>query len=138
MFRRRHQEEQDTWLKDLFQSRRAGAEFMLPWTIDTYVTTMATLKSTFTPAELKTVIDAHRDMRIDTSHLRVTHLLLQVMERCDRDGIHTRHGSSSAALEARCRQLDDTQAAVLILWASAFWRGPSTDDQALEKYISAK
>ena len=35
MFRRHHHEEQDTWLKDLFQSRRAGAEFMLPWTIDT-------------------------------------------------------------------------------------------------------
>ena len=138
MFRRHHQEEQDTWLKELFQSRRAGAEFMLPWTIDTYVTTVAALKKSFSPAELKTVIDAHRDVSIDTSHLRVAHLLLQVMDRCDRDGIHTRHGSDPSELEAKCRQLDDIKAAVLILWASAFWRMQSTTEQALEKYIALK
>ena len=138
MFRRHHQEEQDTWLKELFQSRRAGAEFMLPWTIDTYVTTVTALKQTFSPAELKTVIDAHEGVSIDTAHLRVAHLLLQVMDRCDRDGIHTRHGSEPHALEAKCRQLDDTKAAVLILWASSFWRGKNTSAQAMEKYISVK
>ena len=138
MFRRHHQEEQDNWLKELFQSRRAGAEFMLPWTIDTYVTTVAALKETFTPAELKTVIDAHKDVTIETSHLRVAHLLLQVMDRCDRDDIHTRHGSVPRELEARCRQLDDTKAAVLILWAASFWRGQSTSAQAMEKYIAVK
>ena len=138
MFRRHRHEEQDTWLKDLFQSRRAGAEFMLPWTIDTYVTTVAALKETFTPAELKTVIDAHKDVTIETSHLSVAHLLLQVMDRCDRDDIHTRHGSVPSELEARCRQLDDTKAAVLILWAASFWRGQSTSAQAMEKYIAVK
>ena len=138
MFRRHQQEEQEGWLKELFQSRRAGAEFMLPWTIDTYVTSMTALKQTFTPAELKTIIDAHEGVSIDTSHLRVAHLLLQVMDRCDSDGIHNRHGSVPRELEAKCRQLDDTKAAVLILWASAFWRGQYTSAQALEKYISAK
>ena len=138
MFRRHRHEEQDTWLKDLFQSRRAGAEFMLPWTIDTYVTTVAALKKSFSPAELKTVIDAHKDVRIDTAHLRAAHLLLQVMDRCDSDGIHSRHGSDPRELEAKCRQLDDGKAAVLILWASAFWRGQSTGEQAMEKYITLK
>ena len=138
MFRRHHHEEQDTWLKDLFQSRRAGAEFMLPWTIDTYVTTVTALKQIFSAAELKTVIDAHEGVSIDTSHLRVAHLLLQVMDRCDRDGIHERHGSEPRTLESKCRQLDDTKAAVLILWASSFWRGKNTSEQAMEKYISVK
>ena len=138
MFRRHHLEEQDAWLKDLFLSRRAGAEFMLPWTIDTYVTSMTALKQTFTPAELKTIIDAHEGVSIDTSHLRVAHLLLQVMDRCDSDGIHSRHGSDPRELEAKCRQLDDGKAAVLILWASAFWRGQSTGEQAMEKYITLK
>ncbi|MBR5883401.1 MAG: hypothetical protein IKY97_08035 [Mailhella sp.] len=138
MFRRHHTEEQDTWLKELFQSRRAGTEFMLPWVIDTYVTTVTALKQTFSAAELKTVIDAHEGVSIDTSHLRVAHLLLQVMDRCDRDGIHERHGSEPRTLESKCRQLDDTKAAVLILWASSFWRGKNTSEQAMEKYISVK
>ena len=138
MFRRHHTEEQDTWLKELFQSRRAGTEFMLPWVIDTYVTTVTALKQIFSAAELKTVIDAHEGVSIDTSHLRVAHLLLQVMDRCDRDGIHERHGSEPRTLESKCRQLDDTKAAVLILWASSFWRGKNTSEQAMEKYISVK
>ena len=138
MFRRHHTEEQDSWLKELFQSRRAGTEFMLPWVIDTYVTTVTALKQTFSAAELKTVIDAHEGVSIDTSHLRVAHLLLQVMDRCDRDGIHERHGSEPRTLESKCRQLDDTKAAVLILWAASFWRGKNTSAQAMEKYISVK
>ena len=138
MFRRHHQEEQDTWLKELFQSRRAGAEFMLPWTIDTYVTTVASLKKTFSPAELKTVIDAHKDVELAPEDLRAAHLLLQVMERCDSDGLHSRHGAAPRDLKAKFRQLDDSKAAVLILWASAFWRGLSTGEQALEKYITLK
>ena len=138
MFRRHHQEEQDTWLKELFQSRRAGAEFMLPWTIDTYVTTVASLKKTFSPAELKTFIDAHKDVELAPEDLRAAHLLLQVMERCDSDGLHSRHGADPRDLKAKFRQLDDSKAAVLILWASAFWRGLSTGEQALEKYIAVK
>lgn len=135
MFRRRYADEQDSWLKDLFQSRTAGAEFMLPWTIDTFFTTMTALKKQFTAAELKAVIEAHKNAVLDTSHLRLAHLLLQVLERGN--DIH-RHGSSPAALESKCRRLDDTQAAVLILWASAFWRGRDCSEQGLDKYVSAK
>jgi len=138
MFRRRHQDEQDNWLNELFRSGRAGAEFMLPWTVDTYVTAVTALKAQFSPGELKTVIEAHRDTSIDTAHLGVTHLLLQVMERCDRDGIHIPYGADPHKLEARCRQLDDTRAAVLILWASAFWSGQTCTAQAMEKYVSAR
>ena len=138
MFRRHHQEEQDNWIKELFQSRRAGAEFMLPWTIDSYVTTVASLKKSFSPAELKTVIEAHNGVELEASHLNTAHLLLQVMDRCDSEGLHTRHGSEPHDLESKCRQLDDSKAAVLILWASAFWRGLSTGEQALEKYIAVK
>ena len=137
MFRRRYADEQDSWLKDLFQSRTAGAEFMLPWTIDTYFTTMTALKKMFSAAELKAIIEAHRDAVLDTSHLRLAHLLLQVLERDDSADMH-RHGSSPVALENKCRRLDDTQAAVLILWASAFWRGRDCSDQSMEKYIAVK
>ena len=36
------------------------------------------------------------------------------------------------------QQLDDAQASVLILWASAFWRSQTCSAQAMEKYIAVK
>lgn len=131
-------DEQDVWLREHFRSRTAGAEFMLPWTIDTLFGTVAALKSLFTPAELKTIIDAHKNIVIDTSHLRLTHLLLHVMEQSDRKELYKKHGSNPRNLETKFRQLDDAQASVLILWASAFWRGQTCSPQALEKYIAVK
>ena len=116
-------DEQDVWIREHFRSRTAGAEFMLPWTIDAWFSTVSALKSLFTPAELKTIIDAHKNIVIDTSHLRLTHL---------------KHGSSPRNLETKFRQLDDAQASVLILWASAFWRGQTCSAQAMEKYIAVK
>ena len=127
----------DRWLAEYFKSQGAGAEFMLPWTVDAYFTTVSALKALFSPAELKTIIDAYQGIVIDTTHLRLAHLLLQVMEHCEQDA-HTRHGARADELTRKCRLLDDTQAAVLILWASAFWRGLSTGEQALEKYIAVK
>lgn len=131
-------EEQDVWLKEHFRSRKAGAEFMLPWTIDFWVCTVIALKSLFTPAELKTIIEAHKNLIVDTSHLHLTHLLLHVMEQCDRKEIYKKYGTDPYSLETKFRQLDDAQASVLILWASAFWRGQTCSAQAMEKYIAAK
>ena len=131
-------DEQDVWLREHFRSRTAGAEFMLPWTIDTWFNTVAALKSLFTAAELKTIIDAHKNVVIDTTHLRLTHLLLHVMEQSDRKELYKKYGSNPRNLETKFRQLDDAQASVLILWASAFWRGQTCSSQALEKYIAAK
>jgi hypothetical protein len=138
MFSHLQTETLDLWLKDYFKSPGAGAEFMLPWTVDTYFTTVNVLKELFSPAELKTIIDAHEHMVIDTSHLRLAHLLLQVLERCDQSDIHARYGADANDIESKCRQLDDTQAAVLILWALAFWRGQNNSAEAMEKYIARK
>ncbi len=134
----RPSDEQDIWLREQFRSHTAGAEFMLPWTIDTLFTSVTALKSLFTPAELKTIIDAHKNLVIDTSHLRLSHLLLHVMERCDRNELYQRYGTTPHSLENKFRKLDDMQAAVLILWASAFWRGQTCSAQAMEKYIAIR
>ena len=131
-------DEQDIWIKEQFRSHTAGAEFMLPWTIDMWFGTISALKSLFTPAELKTIIDAHKNIVIDTSHLRLSHLLIHVMENCDKKELYQKHGTSPRNLETTVRQLDDAQASVLILWASAFWRGQTCSPQAMEKYIAVK
>lgn len=136
--RKRAVEDQELWLKEHFRTDAAGAEFSLPWTIDTLFRSVATLKGQFSAAELKTVIDSHRDAVPSTPRLRLSHLLLQVTDRCERDALHERHGASLNQLLNRLRQLDDRQAAVFIIWASAFWRGQSCTPEAMEKYIAAK
>lgn len=118
MFRQSPSASQDGWISEYFSSRAAGAEFMLPWFMDTCFTALAHIKEVFTEPELKTIVNAHENVLLDTAHLRLAHLLLQVSERCG-------HGAELSALETKLRQLDDTEAAVLILWAASFWRGAS-------------
>lgn len=137
--RKKHRaDDHDGWLKAQFQSRSAGAESLLPWTLDTYFTTAAALKEQFTPEELRTVIDAHQGIVIDTAHLRLSHLLIQVTELCDTNALHAKHGSDAARLMEKFRQLNDVQAAVLILWASAFWHGQNCSPESMEKYIAVR
>ena len=136
--RKRPLEDQEQWLKEHFRTDAAGAEFTVPWTVDTLFRTVAALKAQFSAAELRIVIEAHKDAVPSTPRLRLSHLLIQVTERCERDAVHERHGASLAQLQSRLRQLDDQQAAVFIIWASAFWRGQNTSAEALEKYIAVK
>ena len=136
MFRHPPLTSQDAWISDYFSSRTAGAEFMLPWFMDTYFITMTRLKDIFTLPELKTIIETHKNMIIDTAHLRLAHLLLQVTEHCDRNSLNERYGADLTILENKFRQLDDTQAAVLILWASSFWRSQTCTEEAMERYVA--
>ena len=70
-------EQQERWLKDYFRTKSAGAEFILPWAVDTFFRAITTIKGTFTGPELKTILEAHRDQR-----LLPAHTLLSSPARC--------------------------------------------------------
>lgn len=133
---RNNVEEQELWLKDYFARHEAGAEFMLPWMMDTYFVTMNRLKTMFTPGELKTIIEAHKEFLLDTAHLRLPHLLLQVTEQYERHDLCLKYGASLQRLEHKFRQLDETQTAILILWAASFWHGSNVSAESMERYLS--
>ncbi len=76
-------DEQERWLKDYFRTKSAGAEFILPWAVDTFFRAMANIKQMFTAAELKTIVEAHKDTRLLPDHTRLSYLLLRV-RRCVR------------------------------------------------------
>ena len=57
-------EQQERWLKDYFRTKSAGAEFILPWAVDTFFRAITTIKGTFTGPELKTILEAHRDQDV--------------------------------------------------------------------------
>ena len=70
-------DEQERWLKDYFRTKSAGAEFILPWAVDTFFRAMANIKQMFTAGELKTIVEAgavdgctaRREMTVDNMDL---------------------------------------------------------------------
>lgn len=130
-------DQQERWLKDYFRTKSAGAEFILPWAVDTFFRAITNIKSIFTTAELKTIIEAHRDLRLLPDHTRRSYLLLQVGDICKVTGIHDQYGVSFKSLEAKLNQLDDTQATALMVWASAFWVSRNCSAETLDEYIKS-
>ncbi len=127
--------DQEKWLKDYFRTKSAGAEFILPWAVDTFFRAISAIKNTFSTGELKTIIDAHKDIRLLPDHTRQSYLLLRVLDACDVNMVHTRHGASKASLEAKLKRLDDTQATALMVWSSAFWVSRNCSADSMDEYI---
>lgn len=130
-------EEQERWLKDYFRTKSAGAEFILPWAVDTFFRAITGIKHIFSGPELKTIVEAHKDMKLMPDHTRLSYLILRVSDACDVNGVHLRHGASKSSLESKIKSLDDTQATALMVWASAFWVSRNCSAENLDEYIKA-
>lgn len=128
-------EQQERWLKDYFRTKSAGAEFILPWAVDTFFRSINVIKGMFSSAELKTIIEAHRNLKLLPDHTRLSYLILQVMDGCDVSSMHAKYGASRSSLEAKIKRLDDTQATALMVWASAFWVSRNCSAESLDEYI---
>ncbi len=129
--------DQERWLKDYFRTKSAGAEFILPWAVDTFFRAISAIKSIFSPAELKTIVEAHKDLKLLPDHTRLSYLHLRVMDACDVNNVHTKHGAAKTHLETKIKRLDDTQATALMVWASAFWVSKNCSADSLDEYIKA-
>lgn len=127
--------EQEKWLKDYFRTKSAGAEFILPWAVDTFFRAINSIRANYTPGELKTIVEAHRDIKLLPDHTRLSYLLLRVMDACDVNMVHAKHGASKTSLEAKLKRLDDTQATALMVWAAAFWVSRNCSAESLDEYI---
>lgn len=130
-------DEQERWLKDYFRTKSAGAEFILPWAVDTFFRAITSIKSIFSAAELKTIVEAHKDLKLLPDHTRLSYLHLRVMDACDVGSVHLKHGAGKASLEAKIKRLDDTQATALMVWAAAFWVSRNCSADSLDEYIKA-
>ncbi len=130
-------DEQERWLRDYFRTKSAGAEFILPWAVDTFFRAINNIKSTFSAGELKTIVEAHKEVKLLPDHSRLSYLLLRVTDTCDVTQLHTRHGASKTVLEAKLRRLDDTQATALMVWASAFWVSRTCTAESLDEYVKS-
>lgn len=130
-------ENQERWLKDYFRTKSAGAEFILPWAVDTFFHAIIGIKQIFSASELKTIVDAYKDTKLTPESTRLSYLLLRVNDACELNAVHMRHGASRNSLESKLKSLDDTQATALMVWASAFWVSRNCSADSLDEYIKA-
>ena len=128
-------DEQERWLKDYFRTKSAGAEFILPWAVDTFFRAITNTKAVFEPAELKTIVEAYKDVKVTPDSTSKSYLMLRVMGACDKYHANERFGASRSSLEAKLRYLDETQATALMVWASAYWVSRNCTATSLDEYI---
>ena len=128
-------DEQERWLKDYFRTKSAGAEFILPWAVDTFFRAITNTKAVFEPAELKTIVEAYKDVKVTPDSTSKSYLMLRVMGACDKNHANECFGASRSSLEAKLRYLDETQATALMVWASAYWVSRNCTATSLDEYI---
>jgi hypothetical protein len=126
-------DDQERRLKDYFRTKSAGAEFILPWAVETFFRAITGIKQIFSASELKTIVDAHKDVRLLPENTGRSYLVLRISDACDMNGVHLRHGASKSSLESNT--LDDTQSTALMVWASAFWVSKNCSAESLDDYI---
>lgn len=127
--------DQEKWLKNYFRTKSAGAEFILPWAVDTFFRATTQIKSQFSAPELKTIVEAHKDIKLLPENTRLDYLMLRIRDACEVALLHTKHGASKTSLEAKLKRLDDTQATALMVWAAAFWVSKNCSAESLDTYI---
>jgi hypothetical protein len=129
--------DQEQWLKEFFRTKSAGAEFILPWAVDTFFRALNGIKSIFSAPELKTILEAHKDIKLLPDQSRLAYLQLRIQDACDLDMLHTKFGASKGSLEAKLKRLDDTQATALMIWATAFWVSKECQAATMDDYLRA-
>ena len=92
-------------------------------------------KAVFEPAELKTIVEAYKDVKVTPDSTSKSYLMLRVMGACDKNHANERFGASRSSLEAKLRYLDETQATALMVWASAYWVSRNCTATSLDEYI---
>lgn len=128
-------ESHERWLREYFRTKCAGAEFILPWAVDTFFRSIAEIKRIFSESELKTIVEAYKDTRLSPENTRLKYLLLRVSDVCDLNNLHIRNGASKSSLMGKLQTLDDTRAAALMVWAAAYWINRNRPGCSIDEYI---
>lgn len=127
--------EHEQWLKECFRTKSAGAEFLVPWAVDTFFRSLRQLRGLFSTPELLTLLGSHKDMRLMPEQTRLPYLMLRVQDACDLNRLHMKYGADQDMIEKKLRQLSDTQATALMIWASAYWVSKQWKETDMREYI---
>jgi hypothetical protein len=127
--------DQEKWLKDYFKTKSAGAEFILPWAVDVFFKSIRNVSSDFSVAELKTILESHKEVKLLPNQSKQAYLMLRVEESCEEHDVHIKHGAGKSNLEVKLRRLTDLQATALMIWATAYWVSKVWNGVSIEDYV---
>lgn len=123
-------------MKALFRTKSAGAEFLLPWTLDALDRCLRDIKGELGMAELKTVVEAYRKIgKLTPEHCRSDYFQLRMREACKEERLHTKHGASWPSLSRKIEGFDDLHSTAAVIWGMAFWQSPSSKEMTLDDYV---
>jgi hypothetical protein len=125
----------EKWLKEYFKTKSAGAEFILPWAVDVFFKTIRNVSNDFSMAELKTILEAHKEVKLLPNQSKQAYLMLRVEEACEERSVHIQHGASKSNLEVKLRRLSDLQATSVMIWATAYWTSRSWNGVSIDDYV---
>lgn len=128
--------EQEKWLKDYFRTKSAGAEFILPWVVDTFFRSITAIKHSFSDNELSLIVAAHKNLRIQPDNSSKDYLYLRVQDACNIKHLHNVYGISRETLQAKICRLNNTDATALMVWAAAFWVSRTCSADNISEYIN--
>ncbi|WP_147821653.1 hypothetical protein [Salidesulfovibrio onnuriiensis] len=128
-------DDHEKWLKEYFKTKSAGAEFILPWAVDVFFKSIRSVSSDFSVAELKTLLESHKEVKLLPNQSKQAYLLLRVEEACEEKSVHIKHGASKSNLEVKLRRLTDLQATALMIWATAYWTSKSWSGVSIDDYV---
>ncbi len=128
-------DQQERRCRDYLRTKRAGAEFILPWAVDVFFQTLGAVKRRFSKSELRIVIEACRGWEHGSAS-GASELAQLIHAQCEANLIHLKHGVSRSLLEAKIGQLNDAQSLSLLVWAASFWNSQDLSPASLEAYAA--
>ncbi len=78
--------------------------------MDVFFKSIRNVSSDFSVAELKTILESHKDVKLLPNQSKQAYLMLRVEEACEEHSAHIQHGASKSNLEVKLRRLTDLQA----------------------------
>lgn len=125
----------EKWLKNYFKTKSAGAEFILPWAVDMFFKSLRAASQELNTAELKTILEAYKGIKILPNQCKGAYLSLRVEEACDVEEVHILHGASKSNLESKLKRLSDVQSTAIMIWANAYWVSKVWNGVSFDEYI---
>ncbi len=115
---------------------KSGAEFALPWVIDITFKHVQEFKKLFSKSELESLVQAHRDIRLEDSWPEKKFLINRIEAYFTIEKSVPLSTSTKTALLLKLRRLDDCEAVTLSVWARSFWYHNTQQSIDIETYIA--
>ena len=121
-------------IKAPFHMLNTGAEYVLPWVIDSYFSAIGSITARFSTNELHVLLNAKPGFALAESRFNSAAFIREIIASCLKNLTHKRYGVTLEKIEKKLQQLNERQTFMIAMWIHAFWQASPQKDH--EQYIS--